>query len=225
MSSIPEHLPAAGETQELLLPGPAGHLEAVIAVPRQQRVPSGFCVVCHPHPLFGGTMTNKVAHTLASTALKAGLVAARFNFRGVGRSDGQFDHAGGETEDVLAVVEWLRARMPAARVVLAGFSFGAYVSLKAAVTVRPTVQISVSVPFGRYVDGAAPPPRPECPWLALHSRDDDVVCYEETVAVLRAYSPPPELVTVDGAGHFYHGRLADVQGAVQPFIESHWPAE
>jgi alpha/beta superfamily hydrolase len=136
--------------REVLLPGPAGRLEALIAAPRAPRSPAGFCVVCHPHPLFGGAMTNKVAYTLASSALQAGLVAVRFNFRGVGRSEGQYSDARGETDDVLAVVEWMRARMPGAPVALAGFSFGAYVSLKAAATVHPVLQISVSVPVRRH---------------------------------------------------------------------------
>jgi alpha/beta superfamily hydrolase len=222
-SDLHSEFPAAGEMREVLLPGPVGRLEALIAAPRTPRSPAGFCVVCHPHPLFGGAMTNKVAYTLASSALQAGLVAVRFNFRGVGRSEGQYSDARGETDDVLAVVEWMRARMPGAPVALAGFSFGAYVSLKAAATVHPVLQISVSVPFGRYVDSAPPPPRPDCPWLALHSRDDEVVSYEETAAVLRTYSPPPEQVTFEGAGHFYHGRLGDVREAVLPFIERHWP--
>ncbi|MFX4861169.1 alpha/beta fold hydrolase, partial [Acinetobacter baumannii] len=84
-----------------------------------------FCVVCHPHPLFGGAMTNKVAYTLASCALKAGMAAARFNFRGVGRSTGLHDDGRGEVEDVLAVVAWMRQALPAAECALAGFSFGA----------------------------------------------------------------------------------------------------
>jgi alpha/beta superfamily hydrolase len=227
MHSSSDQLPPPGETARLLLRGPAGHIETIVAVPKTPRSPRGCCVVCHPHPLFGGSMTNKVAHTLANTAVKAGLVALRFNFRGVGRSGGVHDDARGETDDTVVVAEWLRARMgqPQPRLVLAGFSFGAYVSLKAAARLHPALQISVSVPFGRYVDGASPPPHPGCPWLTLHSTDDDVVDYAETAAVLDGYTPPPERVVLDGAGHFYHGRLGDVERAVQRFIDAHWPKE
>lgn len=216
-------LPAPGAAKEVFVSGPAGRLEALVAMPKTEMPPRGFCVVGHPHPLFGGAMSNKVVYTLASCALKAGLVAMRFNFRGVGRSQGLFDESRGEVDDALAVFGWLRERMPEAPVVLAGFSFGAYVTLKAAATVHPQVQISVGIPFGRYVDGAAPPPHPGCPWLAAHSTDDEVVSYSESMAVLRGYQPPPQIATFEGAGHFFHGRLTDLQDAVLPFLQQHLP--
>lgn len=212
-------LPPPGESLAVSVAGPVGRIETVVAAPKSTAAPRGLCVVCHPHPLYGGTMTNKVVWALASSALKAGLVTARFNFRGVGRSAGLHDDARGEVDDTLAVVAALRALRPDAPLVLAGFSFGAYVSLKAAVRLRPAALVSIAVPFGRYVDGAAPPPRPQCPWLAVHSFDDDTVAYAETRAVLDAYTPPPEFVRFDGAGHFFHGRLVELQAAVQPFLE------
>lgn len=216
-------LPAPGAAAELLLPGPAGRLEAIVATPRTLAAVPGFCVVGHPHPLFGGAMSNKVVYSLASSALKAGLVALRFNFRGVGRSTGLYDESRGETDDALAAVAWLRERMPDANIVLAGFSFGAYVTLKAAASVHPVAQISVGIPFGRYMDNAPPPPHPGCPWLCVHSRDDDTVAWSETEPVLRAYAPPPDIALFDGAGHFFHGRLGDLQGAVLPFLRRHVP--
>lgn len=223
MSPFDEALPAPGAAKEVFLAGPAGRLEAVIAAPRSEA--AGVAVICHPHPLYGGALSNKVVYMLASCALKAGLFALRFNFRGVGRSEGQYDAARGETEDALAAVAWLGERRPGAPLLLAGFSFGAHVALKAAARARPAALVSVSIPFGRYFDDAAPPPHPGCPWLALHARDDEVVNYEETRAVLQAYRPPPQLVTVDGAGHFWHGRLGDIQQAVLPFLERHFASE
>jgi alpha/beta superfamily hydrolase len=215
--------PAPGETRQLFVDGPAGRLEAMLTAPRQP-APLGICLVCHPHPLYGGAMSNKVVYGLASAALQAGLLTARFNFRGVGRSEGAYGQARGEIDDALAMVEWLRTQQAVgAPLVLAGFSFGAYVSLAAAATARPAVQLSVSIPFGGYIEEGAPPPHPGCPWLALHSRDDEVVNYAQTRAVLEAYVPPPVLVSVDGAGHFWHGRLADLQQAVLPFLQRHLP--
>jgi alpha/beta superfamily hydrolase len=150
-------------------------------------------------------------------------LTARFNFRGVGRSEGLYDDSRGETTDALAVIDWLRAQMPLeAPLLLAGFSFGAYVTLKAAAMARPAVLVSVGMPFGRYVDGAAPPPHPGCPWLAVHSADDEVVNYEETHAVLEKYTPPPQWIRFEGAGHFFHGRLIDLQQVVLPFIQAQW---
>lgn len=211
-------LPAPGANAPTFIGGPAGRLEALIAMPRG--LVRGLCVVCHPHPLYGGAMSNKVVYTLASAALKAGLATARFNFRGVGASEGVHDAARGETEDALAVVAWLRARAGAQLpLCLAGFSFGAYVALKAAPQAAAARLVSVSIPFGRYVDDAAPPPHPRCAWLALHSRDDDTVDFASTQRVLRAYAPPPRLLEFDGAGHFWHGRLGELQAAVRPFLE------
>lgn len=221
----PEPL-APGQSRSLLVAGPAGPIETLLAAPRQ--TPVAVCVVCHPHPLLGGggTMHNKVVYALASAALKAGALTARFNFRGVGQSQGAYDHSRGETEDTLAVVEWLRRCLPGAPLVLAGFSFGAYVSLRAAARARPALQISVSLPLGgsEYIADDFTPPHPGCPWLAVHSVDDDVVRYERTRAALERYDPPPRLVALEGAGHFYHGRLQDLQEVVLPFLQEHLPA-
>ena len=217
-------LPEPGASAEVLLAGPAGRIETLLAAPRERAQPAGCAIVCHPHPLYGGAMSNKVAYTLAASALKAGLYALRFNFRGVGRSEGAHDHGRGEAEDVLLLVQRMRELLPQARLVLAGFSFGAFVSLSAAARARPDLLISVAPPFGKYLGDAPPPARADCPWLVLHSRDDDVVAYEETAAVLEKYAPPPQLVTVDGAGHFFNGRLALIGDSVVPFIRQHWPA-
>ena len=217
---LPADLPAPGESRQLFVDGPAGRLETLLAAPRQG-APVGVCVVCHPHPQFGGAMSNKVVYALASSALQAGLLTARFNFRGVGRSEGQYDHGRGETADALAVADWLRRQLPNTPLVLAGFSFGAFVSLKAAAEARPAVLLSVSIPFGGYVENADAPPHPGCPWLTVHSTDDDVVNYEETRAALLRYTPPPQMVRFEGAGHFYHGRLTELQQALLPFLQQH----
>ncbi|MBI2384286.1 MAG: alpha/beta fold hydrolase [Gammaproteobacteria bacterium] len=218
-----DSLPAPGRSERLLLRGAAGRIEAELAMPAAPAAPPGFAVICHPHPLYGGAMSNKVAYALASAAQKSGLAALRFNFRGVGASEGRHDEGRGETEDTLAVVEWMRARMPGAPLLLAGFSFGAFVSLKAAARAQPRLHVSIAPPF-KYFAHEPLPPRPPCPWLVVHGVDDEVVAYADTQAALDAYDPPPELVTLDGVGHFFHGRLADLQQAVGGFIRRHWPA-
>lgn len=203
------------------MPGAAGDIEALIAMP--SGAPKGFAVVCHPHPLYGGALSNKVTYTLASCALKCGLAAVRFNFRGVGKTEGAHDEGRGETEDTLAVAAWMRERLPGARLLLAGFSFGAYVSLKAAARARPALQISIALPF-KYFNSEPLPPRPGAPWLVVHGLDDEVVSYAETKAQLEHYDPPPELVTLDGVGHFFHGRLNDLEQTVTGFIRRQWKA-
>jgi uncharacterized protein len=214
-------LPARGESATLLLDGSAGAIETLVAVPAD--APRGIAVVCHPHPLHGGALGNKVTYTLASCALKAGLVAARFNFRGVGKSAGAHDGGRGETDDTLAVAAWLRGQLPGLPLLLAGFSFGAFVSLKAAARVRPALQVSIAPPF-KYFDSEPLPPRPPAPWLVVHGRDDEVVDYAETKAVLDGYEPQPELATLDGVGHFFHGRLRELEAAVSAFIHRQWPS-
>ncbi|MDB5986729.1 MAG: hypothetical protein JWR16_1782 [Nevskia sp.] len=226
MNQGSSELPAAGHSAEVFIQGPAGRLETLVAMPKEDL--RGFCVVCHPHPLFGGAMTNKVVYTLASCALKAGFATARFNFRGVGKSTGLYDETRGETDDALAVVAWLRAQLDPVLaasaqagplpLTLAGFSFGAYVALNAAAQARPQRLVSIAIPFGRYVNSSAPPPHPGCPWLAVHSHDDDVVDFASTQAALAAYAPPPRLQEFDGAGHFFNGRLTELQDVVLPFL-------
>jgi hypothetical protein len=213
-------LPAPGGAETLLLPGAAGAIETLVAVPAT--APKGIAVVCHPHPLHGGALSNKVTYQLASCALKAGLVAARFNFRGVGKSQGTHDTGRGETDDTLAVVAFLREHLAGAPLLLAGFSFGAFVSLKAAARARPALQVSIAPPF-KYFENEPLPPRPDAPWLVVHGRDDEVVDHAGTKAVLERYQPPPELVTLDGVGHFFHGRLRDLEATVGDFLRREWP--
>jgi alpha/beta superfamily hydrolase len=213
-------LPAAGESRTELIRGPAGLIEASFAGPRQPRAQAGYALICHPHPLLGGALSNKVVYTLASCAQKAGLYALRFNFRGVGRSEGLHDEGRGETDDTVFLAGWLRERLPAGPLVLMGFSFGAWVSTNAAARLDPLAQVSIAPPFAKYFDHLPKPARPRCPWLVVHSTDDDVVEYETTRAMLDTYDPPPQLVTFDGAGHFFHGRLNDLTDTVLPFLQT-----
>lgn len=217
----PTVLPAPGASSEATLSGPEGRLQALVTMPKDE--PTGLAVICHPHPLHGGTMANKVVYSLASSARRCSLLTVRFNFRGVERSDGHYDAGRGETDDTLAVVSWLRHQKPGLPLLLAGFSFGAYVSLCAASAARPAWLVSVSIPLGRvraeFGQTEMPLPLPPgCPWLAVHSRDDEIVDFDETERQLLAYRPPPKLVVLSGAGHFYGGHLADLQKAVTDFL-------
>lgn len=213
--------PQPGKTLALSIAGPAGDIEALWGAPRAEPA-RGIAVICHPHPLFGGAMSNKVTYALASAAQAAGLHALRFNFRGVGASAGPHDHGRGETQDVVFLVDWLRQRTPPGPLVLMGFSFGSWIAQKAALQLAPAALVSIAPPLAKYFGDEPVPARPACPWLVVHGRDDEVVAYDDTRAILDAYAPPPEvLVTVDGVGHFFHGRLADITQAVEPFLAQH----
>ena len=173
---------------------------------------SRFAVICHPHPQAGGTLHNKVVHTLARTFQELGVPTLRFNFRGVGKSSGEFDNGNGETEDALAVIEWGRTRWPGAPFWLAGFSFGAFVALKASARLTPERLITVAPPVQRFE--FAPLSPPTCPWLLVQGEQDEIVDARSVLAWAERLSPMPDVVTLPGVGHFFHGRLQDLRDAV-----------
>ena len=201
--------------EQLQIDGPAGVLEALLEDP-QLSPSAGFAVVCHPHPLHGGTMHNKVVHTVARACQERGMPTLRFNYRGVGSSAGSYDEGRGETQDALAVVAAGRARWPGAALTLAGFSFGGMVSLLAAAAAAPARLISVAPA----VTGAefASIARPDCPWLIVQGGADEIVKCSEVQAFAARFQPPPQLVVLPGAVHFFHGRLPDLRDAVFAFL-------
>ena len=212
--------PTAGSHSKFLLDGEAGAIECLLAAPAAQTEPVGISLICHPHPLYGGALSNKVTYSLAGAALDCGYYAMRFNFRGVGRSQGSHDQGLGEAQDTVLLGHWLRQQYPDLPLLLAGFSFGGFVSLSAAAQLKPQLQVSVAPPFS-YFDGRERPAHPGCPWMLIHGLDDDVVPDEQTRAVLGEYQPQPELFSPDGVGHFFHGRLQELRQQVADFIRQH----
>jgi alpha/beta superfamily hydrolase len=201
------------------LPGPAGDIEA--AVDSAGAAPAAIAVVCHPHPLQQGTMQNKVVTTLARAFVRLGATAVRFNFRGVGGSAGAHADGVGERDDALATVRWARARWPGLPLYLSGFSFGAAVALGVAAAAEPRGLVTVAPPIGRLPwDFAAP----RCPWLLVHGAADDVVPAAPVIAWARALPAPPELLVLDGVGHFFHGQLRALEEAVIRFFAADFRA-
>jgi uncharacterized protein len=194
------------------IPGPVGQLEAVVEEPALKKV-QRFAVICHPHPQFGGTLDNKVVHTLARTLQELGLPTVRFNFRGVGRSAGTYAEGLGETDDALAVVDWGLARWPGAGLWLAGFSFGGFVALRASL-VRPCERlITVAPPVQRFNFSELRVPR--CPWLVVQGDADEVVDHHAVSAWTRTLTPPPRVRILSGVDHFFHGRLHELKDVVR----------
>ena len=196
------------------LAGPAGAIEALIETPRPAP-PRSFGVICHPHPLFGGTLQNKVVHTLARSFQELGAPTIRFNFRGVGASSGSFADGMGETEDALAVIAEGRRRWPGAQVWLGGFSFGGAVAFRAAA--RAGAQLLVTVaPAVRLIEVGGIKP-PDCPWLIVQGATDELV---DPAAVLQwagQLVPAPTVKMLPGVGHFFHGRLRELAALVVDF--------
>jgi uncharacterized protein len=207
--------------EPVALVGSAGALEAVAETPVGVSNPPAFMVICHPHPLHGGTMTNKVVTTLARTAHELGVPTLRFNFRGVGASAGGFDEGRGETDDALAAVAWGRERWPDAELWLGGFSFGGFVALKACTTRgvgRVARLVTVAPALGRNFGSARDISVPNCSWLIVLGDADEVVDPNVTIDWAELLEPPPELVVLPGVGHFFHGQLAALQQQVQLFL-------
>lgn len=195
----------------LTVAGGAGSLEALLDCP--DGPPRAVALVLHPHPLYGGTMRNKVAHTLARTFTELGAAVLRFNFRGVGASAGTHDHGRGETEDAMHAVTWLRAQRPGLPLWLGGFSFGAWIALRAAPAVRPDCLVTVAPPADRY--DTAEIARPDCPWLLVQGEADEVVDAAAVLRWARRMMPPPHIVHLPGAGHFFDRRLHELAAAVR----------
>jgi alpha/beta superfamily hydrolase len=195
------------------LAGKAGNLEAVVEVPEGVTMPAAFLVVCHPHPLHGGTMDNKVVTTLARAAHEIGVPTIRFNFRGVGASAGSFDEGRGETEDALTAVAHGRQLWPDAVLWLAGFSFGGFVALRTSTTRgvgKVDRLLTVAPALGKNYASPRQIQVPECPWLVVQGEADDVVDPHLVVDWAELLDPQPRVVMLPGVGHFFHGKLAEL---------------
>lgn len=205
----------------LTLAGPAGALEAAVDVPEPEHARAGTVVICHPHPLQGGTMHNKVVTMIERSLRELGLRTVRFNFRGTGASEGAYDDGRGETLDLLAVAEWVGRVRPDDALWLAGFSFGSYVSLLAARHLPVKQMISIAPPVGRWDFSAAI--APPCPWLVVQGEDDDVVDPQAVFDWIEAMPEKPVLVRMPETGHFFHRRLMDLRGAIKNGVRTNLP--
>jgi hypothetical protein len=218
MSASP-HFPA--ESGPITLSGPAGRIEAQVELPTPEDARRGVAVIGHPHPPDGGTMNNKVVTSIARALAELGIASVRFNFRGVGQSDGAYDEGRGETLDYLAVAQWLQAARPGDALWLAGFSFGAWVALRAARQLPVQQMLAIAPPVGfRDFTGV---PAPPCPWLVVQGEADDVVDPAKVFAWADSAENPPTLVRMAEAGHFFHGRLVDLRGAIRNGVRKQLP--
>lgn len=203
------------QSQKISIRGPAGELEAILESPGDAGI-SGVAVVCHPHPQHGGTMHNKVAHTLARSFVRSNFAVLRFNFRGTEGSEGVYDNGVGELDDALAALAWIRQQKVEGPLWLAGFSFGAAIAVRAAVARDVDGLISVAPAIYRFAGNLDA--QPDCPWLIIQGDEDELVEIDETVEWLDSLDPGPELLVVPGAEHFFHGRLHELREAVMAFI-------
>ncbi len=195
--------PAHRETP--LIKGPAGVLETLLERPESGKDES-VIVVCHPHPAHGGAMTNKVAYTLARAGVLAGLTTLRFNFRGVGESAGSYDEGRGELDDVLAVIDWVRAELRPTRLVLGGFSFGSAMVVFASHRRDCDQLVLVAPPVGRILPPDTLVPD-ALPLTVVQGGQDDLVDPEAVIEWCNAQPPGVQVTLMETADHFFHGHL------------------
>lgn len=163
-------------------------------------------------------MHNKVVSTLAKSFVESGYISVRFNFRGVGHSQGQYDYGVGELADCLAMMSWIQQQRPSAPLALAGFSFGAWVALKASEQMPAHLMVSVAPPVG--FRDFSDVPRPQCPWLAVQGMQDEVVNAITVLQWLEQQSPRPEIIEMPDTSHFFHGKLMPLREHVKAFLQS-----
>jgi alpha/beta superfamily hydrolase len=196
----------SGALERIFIDGATGRIETVLE--RPAGAPRGAALVAHPHPLYGGTLDNKVVQTLARTFVELGYVALRPNFRGVGASEGVHDEGRGETEDLLRVAAHAKEAFGDSPLVLAGFSFGAAVQTQVAQRVSPHRVVLVAVAVGRFPSESVPGDS-----IVIHGERD------ETVALAKVFdwARPQELpvVVIPGADHFFHLRLNVIKNIVK----------
>ncbi|OIP10599.1 MAG: alpha/beta hydrolase [Betaproteobacteria bacterium CG2_30_68_42] len=203
----------------VLIEGAAGPIETLIEVPEQ---PRGIALVCHPHPLFGGTLENKIAQTLAKTLRSLGHVVLRPNFRGVGASAGTHDEGEGETEDMLALVDYARGRWGESPLVLAGYSFGAWVQTRVAKRLaehgKPARRLVLVGTAAGFVSGARSYPAEAVPpdTIVIHGEKDTTVPLANVLDWARGIGLP--VTVVPDADHFFHRRLH----VIRAIIENAW---
>lgn len=200
-----------------LIQGPVGQLEVRLSKPTHWQTNRPFLVCAHPHPLHGGTLTNKVVHTLAKTAAESGLFAVRFNFRGVGQSEGSFDHGKGEQQDLLSVVHWMRQQYPQAPCWLSGFSFGAYIATACHLTAAAQALLLVAPALHLY--DVSQLQLSHVPTLILMGKQDEIVPPQHVQQWFDQQDTVAKLKWFEDTGHFFHGKLGFIQDACKQFIQ------
>lgn len=198
--------------EELLIPGPAGDLETLTSCPASWENHRPIAVICHPHPLYGGSMKNKVVHILANTFNDMGLLSVTFNFRGVGKSRGRFAHGEGEVEDLLSVVKYLRERYDDAPIWLAGFSFGAFVAFQGhqRAHVERLLLVAPPVSMFEFSQGI----HVKVPWMVIQGGKDEITFAPDVSKWVHRQANRPEYHWMAEADHFFHGRLNRIRDAV-----------
>ncbi len=209
------------EAAHFLLRGAHGFIECRTQAAESSIARRGSVIICHPHPLHGGSMDNKVVSTIERALRELGLSTVRFNFRGVGLSEGVHDGGIGEVAEVIEIAQWLQRTRPDDDLWLAGFSFGTFVSLQAA-SVLPCKQlISIAPAVTRWNFDHLK--MPSCPWLVVMGEKDEIVDPQAVFDWIETLQPNPNLIRMPDTSHFFHGRLLELRAHLQTQLKTHLP--
>jgi alpha/beta superfamily hydrolase len=205
------------DSRNLFLPGPVGRLEAILWTPNSASPPPLAALVCHPHPLFGGTMHNKVVFQAAKSMDALGIPVLRFNFRGAGLSAGVHDRGLGEREDVQTALQFLSAEFPGVPQLVAGFSFGSVVGLRVGCA---TPQVKLLIGLGLPVNNADVSYLMQCPKpkLFVHGSNDEHGQLNKVKALVPSLPGENRLVVVEGVDHFFTGKLHELDAAITTWL-------
>lgn len=206
------------KTQWSLIEGAVGVIECRVGQMRPGKTPPGLVVLAHPHPLHGGTMDNKVVTTMERAFSQAGWQTLAFNFRGVGRSEGQYDEGRGEQDDLASVVTWAQGIFGGLPLALAGFSFGSYVSAKQAKTLQAQKLITVAPPINIYDFSTIDLPH-DLDWSLIQGGQDEVVPPQQVASWMREVEPRPDVYWREVASHYFHGELIWLRKQVRLLAE------
>ncbi|MFZ9035637.1 MAG: alpha/beta hydrolase [Francisellaceae bacterium] len=199
--------------------GELGWLEAIVETPGEVTYPEITAVLCHPHPLFQGTMHNKVVTTMARVFRDLGIQSIRFNYRGVGGSEGEYGEGVGELDDTLKVIEYIKQQKPGQKLILAGFSFGGSVAYKAAAISSDVMALLTIAPavINFPVDGFN---EPQMPWCVVQGIDDEVVDADAVFdVVLKKTKSDATIIKMNEVGHFFHGKLTDLKQELTDYFQ------
>lgn len=209
----PEHFATIPKkTAIFLLSGPAGWLEVMTTWPEQQS-PRAVGIICHPDPRQEGAMNNKVVTTIARAFDHLNCASVKFNFRGVGKSEGEYGHIQGELADLEAIIDWTQKVLPNIPLWLAGFSFGSYISALAAEKYQPETLLSIAPPVNHYDFSALTQIKSR--WLVIQGDQDEVVPYKEVVSWAKMPPAPLQFILMPETSHFFHGKLIDLRQLIE----------
>jgi alpha/beta superfamily hydrolase len=207
----PDSFPS--EQANVVLKGPAGDIEALTDVPEPEDDQGVVAVVCHSLSREGASMHGKVVHMIERSLREMGAHTVRFNFRGVGGSEGEPDNGFGETEDLIQIAAWAREVCPDSELWLGGFGFGSFVAIRAAQILDVQQLVTVSPPVDTHDFSNLP--RPHCPWLVIQGDLDEVTNPDSVYKWAEAQDDPPQLIRMEDTDHLFHRRLMDLRGVIK----------